>query len=80
MIPLFKVAMSDHAAEKVSAVLTSGFIGQGPIVEEFEDKLWHVLKSKTRPVTVNSCTAAIDLSLDLLNIKPGDEVIATPQT
>ena len=80
MIPLFKVGMSDLAAEKVTAVLNSGFIGQGPIVEEFEDKLWHVLKSKTRPVTVNSCTAAIDLSLDLLNIKPGDEIIATPQT
>jgi dTDP-4-amino-4,6-dideoxygalactose transaminase len=80
MIPLFKVGMSDHAAEKVSAVLASGFIGQGPVVEEFEYALWLVLKSKTRPVTVNSCTAAIDLSLDLLNIKPGDEVIATPQT
>ena len=80
MIPLFKVGMSDLAADKVSAVLNSGFIGQGSVVEEFEDRLWDVLKSKTRPVTVNSCTAAIDLSLDLLNIKPGDEVIATPQT
>ena len=80
MIPLFKVGMSDIAADNVSTVLSSGFIGQGPIVEKFEDRLWDVLKSKTRPVTVSSCTAAIDLSLDLLNIKSGDEVIATPQT
>ena len=80
MIPLFKVGMSDLAADSVVKVLNSGFIGQGTVVEQFEDALWKVLKSKTRPVTVNSCTAAIDLSLDIIGIKPGDEVIATPQT
>jgi len=80
MIPLFKVGMSDYAADKVSAVLSSGFIGQGPVVEKFEDELWRVLHAKTRPVTVNSCTAAIDLALDIIGIEPGDEVIATPQT
>jgi dTDP-4-amino-4,6-dideoxygalactose transaminase len=80
MIPLFKVGMSSIAVEKVTAVLNSGFIGQGPVVEEFEDELWKWLGCKTRPVTVNSCTAAIDLALDIIGIKPGDEVIATPQT
>lgn len=80
MIPLFKVGMSDYAADKVTAVLSSGFIGQGPVVEKFEDELWRVLHTKTRPVTVNSCTAAIDLALDIIGINPGDEVIATPQT
>jgi len=80
MIPLFKVGMSELAIDKVTEVLKSGFIGQGPVVEEFEDELWKVLGSKTRPVTVNSCTAAIDLSLDIIGIKPGDEIIATPQT
>ena len=80
MIPLFKVKMSDVASDNVSKVLASGFIGQGPVVEQFEDKLWDVLKTKTRPVTVNSCTSAIDLALELLNVGPGDEVISTPQT
>ena len=70
MIPLFKVGMSDLAADSVVKVLNSGFIGQGTVVEQFEDTLWKVLKSKTRPVTVNSCTAAIDLSLDIIGIKP----------
>ena len=54
MIPLFKVAMSPSASQSVAEVLSSGFIGQGPMVEKFEDELWKVLKSKTRPVTVNS--------------------------
>lgn len=80
MIPLFKVGMSDEAISRVQTVLKSGFIGQGPVVEEFENKLWNVLKSKTRPVTVNSCTSAIDLALELCGVGPGDEVIASPQT
>lgn len=80
MIPLFKVKMSPTVDQAVGKVLKSGFIGQGPVVEQFEDQLQVCLKSKTRPVTVNSCTAAIDLALELCGVGPGDEVIATPQT
>lgn len=80
MIPQFKVKMSKTASENVSKVLVSGFVGQGQVVEEFEDTLKEILNSKTRPVTVNSCTAAIDLSLDLCGVGYGDEVISTPQT
>lgn len=80
MIPLFKVSMSNQAAGKVEKVLNSGFIGQGPVVEEFEDLLWQELRTKSRPVTVNSCTSAIDLALELCGVGPGDEVISTPQT
>lgn len=80
MIPLFKVNMNSVTHHKVAEVLSSGFIGQGLKVEEFEDLLHKELKSKTRPVTVNSCTSAIDLALELCNVGPGDEVIASPQT
>lgn len=80
MIPLFKVRMSGLAGIATTKVLESGFIGQGPKVEEFEDLLWKELNSKTRPVTVDSCTSAIDLALELIGVGPGDEVICTPQT
>jgi dTDP-4-amino-4,6-dideoxygalactose transaminase len=80
MIPLFKVKMSSYASNDVSNVLASGFIGQGPVVEKFEDALQHELNSKTRPVTVNSCTSAIDLALELIGVGAGDEVISSPQT
>lgn len=81
MIPLFKVGMSaGRAAEKVAGVLSSGFIGQGPIVERFEDALQEALQTETRPVTVNSCTSAIDLALELCGVDQNSEVIATPQT
>ena len=80
MIPLFKVGMSKDAHLSVKEVLESGFIGQGPKVEVFETALHKELKSKTRPVTVNSCTSAIDLALELIGVGPGDEVISSPQT
>jgi dTDP-4-amino-4,6-dideoxygalactose transaminase len=80
MIQLFKVRMSENASEAVGSVLQSGFVGQGPKVEEFEDALHSELKTSTRPVTVNSCTSAIDLALHLCGVGPGDEVISTPQT
>lgn len=80
MIPLFKVKMAPTADKAVSKVLNSGFIGQGQVVEQFEDQLKAVLRAKTRPVTVNSCTAAIDLALELCEVDQHSEVIATPQT
>ena len=39
MIPLFKVYMSKNAKKEVGKVLDSGFIGQGPVVEKFEELL-----------------------------------------
>ena len=38
-IDLFKVFMSPKAADEVAKVLNSGYIGQGPKVEEFEKNL-----------------------------------------
>ena len=80
MILQFKVKMAPDAKDAASEVIDSGFIGQGPKVEEFEDLLWKELKTDVRPVNVNSCTSAIDLALDLIGIEPGDEIISTPQT
>jgi dTDP-4-amino-4,6-dideoxygalactose transaminase len=80
MIQLFKVGMSGDVTPLINEVLLSGFIGQGPKVEIFEETLAKVLKTQIKPVTVNSCTSAIDLCLHLCDVQPGDEVIATPQT
>jgi dTDP-4-amino-4,6-dideoxygalactose transaminase len=72
--------MSENVGDLVKNVLHSGYISQGPKVDEFEKELQKALKSKNTPVTVNSCTSAIDLSLELCNVGYGDEVISTPQT
>jgi dTDP-4-amino-4,6-dideoxygalactose transaminase len=84
-VPLFKVGMSKNAHKKVKEVLTPDcngviYCGEGPLVKEFENKFWELNPTHARPLFVNSCTSAITLALTLCDVKPGDEVITTPQT
>lgn len=66
-IPLFKVFMSDTAPQKVAEVLTSGFIGQGPKVEELETKLSSYFGvDKSQLLTFNSATSAEHLAYHVL--------------
>lgn len=60
-------------------VLHSGYIGQGPKVEEFEKKLSSFFNNRN-VLTVNSGTSALNLALRLADVGPGDEVITTPMT
>lgn len=80
MIQLFRVAMSPEAPARVAAVLASGYIGQGPQVEQFEQALQELLSTPEPPLTTNSCTSALDLALHLIGVGPRDEVITTPVT
>ncbi len=82
-IQLFKVFMSPNAKVEVGKVLDSGYIGQGPKVEEFESCLRNFLNTD-RVLTLNSGTSGLHLALHLLkkqnNIQDGDEVLATALT
>ncbi len=78
-IPLFKVHMPESVREPLNKVLFSGFIGQGPKVEEFE-KVLSKYFDNPNTLSLNSGTSAIHLALRLANIGPGDEVITTPMT
>ena len=64
-IPLFKVYMSKKAAGEVQKVLDSGYIGQGPKVDEFEKQLSERFNNDLT-LTVNSATSAEHLALHLL--------------
>ena len=65
MIPLFKVYMSKNASKEATKVLNSGFIGQGPIVEQFEEALQQRLHHP-HIVTTNSATSAEHLAIRML--------------
>lgn len=86
-IPLFKVFMADTAADEVAKVLNSGYIGQGPKVDEFENQLKSHFNHDYLQ-TVNSGTSALHLALHLLKkpnrnwpgMEEGDEVLATAMT
>lgn len=79
-IRLFRVFMSSDAAETVNKVLNSGYIGQGPKVEQFEKELQLLFNTNKRIITVNACTTALELSYKLIGLKPGDTVISSPMT
>jgi len=65
--------------EEVEATLRSGWLGTGPRVARFEE-LFQAYKGSGSAIALNSCTAALHLSLLALELEPGDEVITTPMT
>jgi dTDP-4-amino-4,6-dideoxygalactose transaminase len=88
-IVLFKVFMSEDVLEPLNQVLMSGFIGQGPKVNDFEQVLAGYF-GNNKLVTVNSATSALQLASHLLKqpaadgtwpgIQQGDEVLTTALT
>jgi len=59
--------------------LESGWIGFGPKAKKFEE-LFKEYIGCSNAISVNSCTSALFLSLLVLGIKKGDEVITSPLT
>ncbi|MCD4727931.1 MAG: DegT/DnrJ/EryC1/StrS family aminotransferase [Pirellulales bacterium] len=72
-------AIEDAEINEVVASMKSGWLGTGPKVARFEQDFAEY-KGIKNSVAVNSCTAALHLSLIASGLKPGDEVIATPMT
>ena len=65
--------------KEITNTLKSGWLGTGPKSYEFEKNFSNYTKSKYS-LALNSCTAAIFLTLKYLGLKGGDEVITTPLT
>jgi dTDP-4-amino-4,6-dideoxygalactose transaminase len=59
--------------------LRSGWLGTGPKTARFEDDFRSYIGAN-HTVALNSCTAALHLSILAAGIKPGDEVITTALT
>jgi dTDP-4-amino-4,6-dideoxygalactose transaminase len=66
---------------EVEACLRSGWLGTGPRVARFEaDFAAYQHVSGAQVAAVNSCTAALHVSMVAANLPPGSEVITTPLT
>ena len=59
--------------------MRSGWLGTGPRVAQFERDFARY-RGASHAVALNSCTAALHLSLLASGVGPGDEVITTPLT
>lgn len=71
--------IEEEEIAEVVATLRSGWIGTGPKVGVFEQAFREYVGAECA-VAVNSCTAALHLSLLVSGVGPGDEVITTPMT
>ena len=65
--------------QEVVDTLRSGWIGSGPKVMRFEEAFRSLIGTEYA-IAVSSCTAALELALEIGGIGPGDEVITTPLT
>jgi len=74
-----KPFVGSEELELLKKVIKSKWIGTGPITKSFEEK-FKKFKKSNYAISVNSCTAAIHLSLISLGIKDKDEIITTPMT
>jgi dTDP-4-amino-4,6-dideoxygalactose transaminase len=71
--------IGEEEIAEVVATMRSGWIGTGPKVNRFEE-LFREYTGAKYAAALNSCTAALHLSMIVAGIGPGDEVITTPLT
>ena len=78
-IPLIKPYINQVIRDRVLDVLDSGYMTEGPVTREFENKLKEFIGCKYLH-TVTSATTGLEVALRALRIGPGDEVIVPDYT
>lgn len=71
--------ITEEEITEVAEALRSGWITTGPRTKEFERQIAGFCHTK-RAVCLNSATACMEMTLHVLGIGPGDEVITTAYT
>lgn len=78
-IPFHRPSIGTEETDAVMKVLQSKWLTTGPVTLEFEREFAAYLGVKYA-LAVNSGTAALQLALDAVGLKPGDEVIVPTYT
>ena len=73
-VPIARTHLTEKDFNIIRKPLESGWVVQGPYVDEFENK-WNEYTGSKHSIAVTSCTTALHLSLAALGLKPNDEVI-----
>lgn len=77
MIPIFKPYMPNDILSELENILYSGQLAYGKYGKLFESELAKFI-GNPYVISVNSYNQAMLLALSILNLNPGDEVIASP--
>lgn len=78
-IPFSPPDMSEVEVQLVAEALRSGWITTGPKTKEFERKVASYCGTSTA-VALNSATASMEMTLRVLGVGPGDEVVIPAYT
>ena len=78
-VPFSPPDITDWEIDEVVKVMKSGWITTGPRTKEFERKIAEYI-GVNKAVCLNSATAAMELTLRILGIGSGDEVITSVYT
>lgn len=73
-IPITRPSFDAEEERRVCEVLRSGWVAQGPVVDEFEGAFARLCGAR-HAVAVSSGTTALHLALLVIGIGPGDEVL-----
>jgi perosamine synthetase len=78
-LPFALPDIDDTEIEEVASVIRSGWLTSGAKTTQFESEFAGAVGAK-HAVAVNSCTAAMHLALDAIELRAGDEVIVPTYT
>ena len=78
-IPFSPPDITDAEIDEVVKAMKSGWITTGPRTKEFENRIADYVGTN-KAACLNSATAAMELTLRILGIGPGDEVITSAYT
>lgn len=73
-VPLFEPDLGQTEIDALADVIRSKWLTMGDLTKRFESTFAEFTGSR-HAVAMNSCTAALHVALQCLDIKPGDEVI-----
>ena len=75
MIPVNEPVFGEREAEYTAECIRTGWVSSaGRFIEEFEQR-WAAFCGMKYGVAVNNGTSALELAVETLDLKPGDEVI-----
>ena len=78
-LPFALPDIDESEIAEITEVVRSGWITTGPKTRQFEAEFAAYVGAK-HAIAVNSCTAAMHLSLEGMGVQANDEVITTPYT
>ena len=79
-LPFAKPAIDDAAIAEMVACVQSGWLTTGPRVQQFESMLSQYCGGNVTALALTYATAGLQLALQALDLKDGDEVITTALT